>query len=256
MSILARVPAAFFILALPLFLVTTNVRVLASNVGFYERGLRNYHAAETTGIALPELDRASAEIVDYFQNDAGTLRILVNEDGQEGSLFNARETEHMRDVKTLIRIVYRANEASMAFVLVYVTAVFLWARERSLRSLAWMGLGGVAAGFLFVAAIGVVAAVGGFDQAWTEFHQLVFTNDFWRLNADTDHLIQMFPEPFWQDATVIAGGATVVEAVLISALASGYLFATRDRKTPASPGRGSRNRPDPIRSSVVSRKYR
>jgi integral membrane protein (TIGR01906 family) len=235
MSILARVAAAFFILALPLFLVTTNVRVLASDVGFYKRGLRNYNAAETTGIALPELDRASGEIIDYFENDAGTLRILVNEGGQEASLFNARETEHMRDVKTLMNIVYRANEGSLAFVLVYVTAVFLWARERSLRSLAWLGLGGVAAGFVFVAAIGVVAAAGGFDQAWNEFHLLVFSNDFWRLNPDTDHLIQMFPEPFWQDATVIAGALTVAEAALVSALAGGYLFATRKRRAPLNP---------------------
>ena len=234
MSILARVSAALFILSLPLFLVTTNVRVLASDAGFYQRGLRNYNAAETTGIALPELDRASAEIIDYFENDAGTLRILVNEGGQEASLFNARETDHMRDVKTLMRIVFRANEASMAFILVYITTVFLWARERSLRSLAWLGLGGVAAGVVFVAAIGAVAALGGFDQAWDQFHELVFANDFWRLNPDTDHLIQMFPEPFWQDATVIAGALTIAEAMMVSALASGYLFATRKRDRPGN----------------------
>ncbi len=234
MSILARVAAAFFVLALPLFLVTTNVRVLASDAGFYKRGLRNHDAARTTGISLPQLDRASEEIVDYFQNDADILRILVSDGGEEASLFNARETEHMRDVKTLMRVVFRVNEGSLAFVLVYVTAVFLWARERSLRSLAWLGLGGVAAGVALVAAIGVAAITGGFDQTWDQFHQLVFANDFWRLNPETDHLIQMFPEPFWQNATVIAGALTAAEAVLVSALSGGYLFATRDREVPAN----------------------
>jgi hypothetical protein len=78
--------AALYVLALPVFLVTSNVRFLAGEVRFYERGFREYGAVEATGLPLPELDRAAEEIVDYFEDDADTLRIVV------GSSTSARPT--------------------------------------------------------------------------------------------------------------------------------------------------------------------
>lgn len=228
MSFVARIAAAFFVVALPVLFVTTNVRILASDVGFYEAGLRRHDADRATGIALTELDRAAQEIVDYFENDATTLRIVVSENGQESPLFNARETEHMRDVKSLVRLVYRANEVALAFVLTYVTAVFLWARERSLRTLAWLALGGVVAGALTLGAVGVVAATG-FDSTWTRFHELAFSNDLWQLDPDTDHLIQMFPERFWENATLTVGVMTLAEATFTAVLAAAYLLVSRGR---------------------------
>lgn len=228
MVILSRLAAVCFIVALPVFLITSNVRILASDTAFYRHGFREYHADRSTGIALPELDRAAGEIVSYFEDDATTLRILVTQDGQETSLFNARETEHMKDVKSLMQVVYRANEISLAVVIAYVTCVVLWARERSLRALAAQSLLGVGLGILVVAAIGAFALTG-FDAAWTRFHELVFSNDLWMLNPATDHLIQMFPEGFWQESTLIVGALTAAEVLLIVAVALTYLVASRPR---------------------------
>lgn len=228
MSVLTRLAAVCFVVALPVLFVTTNVRVIASASGFYEAGLRRHDADRATGIALTELDRAAQEIIEYFENDADTLRIVVSENGQEATLFNARETEHMRDVKSLIRLVYRVNEVSLAFVLAYITGVFLWARERSLRELAWLALGGVGAGTVALGAIGVVALTG-FDSAWSQFHELAFSNDLWQLDPDTDHLIQMFPERFWAEATLTVGVMAIAEATATAALAVGYLLVARPR---------------------------
>jgi integral membrane protein (TIGR01906 family) len=237
MGILPRLASVAFIVALPLFLVTTNIRFLAGDVWLYERGLRKYDAEETTGVSLPDLDRASAEIVDYFENDADTLRILVTEDGEEVSLFNARETEHMRDVKTLMRFVFRINEIALAIVISYVAARYLWAREAPLRSLARESLFSFAwAGAVF-AALAVVAAIG-FDAFWTRFHQTVFRNDLWQLDPDTDHLIQMFPEAFWQETSVFLAALTAAEVVIITVAALAYLVFTRERTTAAEPAAG------------------
>ncbi len=238
MAFLSRTATVVFVVALPLLLVTTNVRFLAGDLRFYKHGFRSYDAAQATGIALPELDRAGGEIIDYFENDASTLRIIVSQDGQEVSLFNARETEHMKDVKALIRAVYRVNEISLAYVLIYITGVFLWAGERSLRSLAHQAMVGVGVGFVAIAGVGVFALTG-FNAAWSRFHEIVFRNDLWKLNPDTDHLIQMFPEGFWQEATYIVGALTAIEAVLIVAVSLAYLHFSR-AELPAPPDRGRR----------------
>jgi integral membrane protein (TIGR01906 family) len=236
MVLLSRIAAGCFILALPMFLITSNVRFLASDTGFYRHGFREYHADQVTGVSMADLDRAAGEIVSYFEDDSTTLRVIVSQDGQETSLFNARETEHMKDVKKLMRFLYRANEVSLAVVLAYVVCVFLWARERSLRTLAVQSIGGVGLGFAVVAVIGGFALTG-FDAAWTRFHEIVFNNDLWLLNPATDHLIQMFPEGFWQESTVIVGALTLLEAAAIVVGALAYLIASRPKPAPeARPG--------------------
>ena len=245
MVLLSRLAAACFIIALPVFLITSNVRFLASDTGFYRHGFRSYHSDRATGVSMPELDRAASEIVRYFADDSSTLHIVVNLDGQETSLFNARETEHMKDVKALMRFLFRANEVSLAIVLTYVACVFLWARERSLRSLAAQAIAGVGLGFAVVVAIGAFA-LAGFDAAWTRFHEIVFRNDLWLLNPATDHLIQMFPEGFWQESTVIVAALTLTEAAIIVVASLAYLIGSRSK--PVREGRVSRS---PVTATVA-----
>ncbi len=237
MTILLRLAAALYVVALPVFLVTANVRFLASDIGYYEHGFREYDSAARAGLPLADLDRAGQAIIDYFEDDAGTLRILVDVDGQESSLYSVKETDHMRDVKALIRAVYRANEVSLAIVLAYVACAVLWTGERTIGGLARLSLLAVGLGVAVVGVIGVFALTG-FDQAWTTFHEIAFRNDLWRLDPETDRLIQMFPEPFWEEATLIVGGLTLVQAVLVVALSVGYLVFTRGgngkREAPAA----------------------
>lgn len=231
MVFLSRLATVFFVLCIPLLLITTNVRFFAGEVRFYERGFREYDAEGATGVPLAELDSAARQIVDYFENDTDTLRILVTRNGEEISLFNTRETEHMRDVKQIMQIVFRVNEVALAYVLTYITGVFLWSREKSLRSLARLSLIGVAVGLAGVGAIGAFV-VAGFDSAWTTFHEILFRNDLWQLNPATDRLIQMFPEPFWEEATYIVGIMTLAEATAIVIVATAYLLFSRRAGTP------------------------
>ncbi len=238
MARFARIAAAAaFVVALPLLMVTSSVRWLAGDTGYLQRGIRAHDAPERTGLHTDELDRAVQEIVDYFENDAPVLRIVVTVDGREEALFDDRETAHMQDVKALMRVVFRVQEASLVAVMSYVALVVLWASEVSVRRLAQLALGGIAAGLL---AVGVIAgfAVTGFDRAWTAFHEIAFRNDLWQLDPDTDRLIQMFPEPFWQEATYLAGAIIAAQGLLIVALCAGYLIATgrRARRGGSAPG--------------------
>lgn len=236
---LSRLATVLFIVALPTLLITSNVRFLAGEVRVYEYAFRTYDADQVTGLPMADLDRAAREIIDYFENDEDTLRVLVQDNGDEVSLYDARETEHMRDVKSLIRVVFRVNEIALAFVLTYVTAVFIWSRQ-PLRRLAHQSLAGVAAGFALILFVGIFAVIG-FEQTWDRFHRIAFRNDLWQLDPDTDRLIQMFPEAFWQDVTYLLGILTAAEALLIVTVSLAYLWWTREsdprsaERAPAAP---------------------
>ena len=236
MAVLSRLATALFLIAIPVLLVSSNIRFFAGEVRLYERGFRKYDAAETTQVSLPELDRAAGEIIDYFENDTETLRIVVTRQGEEVSLFNARETIHMKDVKWLMQIVFRVQEISFAYVITYIATVYLWSRERPLRGLAKQALMGLGVGAAVVVGIGVPAVID-FHATWDRFHMLVFRNNFWQLDPDRDRLIQMFPEPFWQESAYIITAMTVAEAAIIVILSVAYLVFSREPTSEERPRR-------------------
>ena len=238
---LVRYFAAFlFIIAVPVALITTTVRVVVNEPRLYEYATDNYDTPETTGIAREQLLRASDELLEYFNNDEEEIFIRVQKDGQPIRLFNDRETAHLRDVKTLFQFTFRVQEASVIFVLAYVVAVFIWAREGSLSTLARQVLLSGLASLAVIGVVGVIA-VSGFHQAWDQFHQIAFsfTDNPWQFNTARDHLIQMFPEAFWQDTSLWVGTAIIVELAALALLSAAYLRLTRPSPAQHTPPQGS-----------------
>lgn len=226
MAVFRHFAAFLFIIALPVAFVTTNVRIVLNEPRVYTYAADHFDSPETTGIARGELLRASGELRDYFNNDQDTVFVRVQQDGQPVSLFNNRETAHLRDVKTLLRAMFRVQEAAVIFVLAYVVTVFIWAREGNLRSLARQAAISAGVGVAVIAAIGLAVLVG-FDATSDRFHRLLFSNDFWLLDPARDHLIQMFPDAFWQDISLWIGIGTIVELAALAAAAGVYLWTTR-----------------------------
>lgn len=226
----ARVLATIvFVIALPVALVTTNIRLLVNAPLVYDYAFDRFGAEESTGLSREDLDSTAAALRDYFNNDETTFYHTVTQDGLPAPVFNARETAHMEDVKALMVQVFRLQEVAVVYVLLYVVAFFIWARDGNVRQLAGQSLAGLTLGVLVVGGIGVVAAFG-FESAFERFHEVFFTNDLWQLDPDTDHLIQMFPEPFWRDMTILLGVMCAAQALIIGAFSVVYLMGTRHER--------------------------
>ena len=226
---------ALLVVAVPLTLVATNIRFAASEVRVYDYPVREYNAAATTRIPQEELLRANRELVTYFKADhPAPLRIVVsNIDGEQEQLFNARETAHLADVRDLFQALFTFQTLAVALTLGLAVVVLASSRIRVLaRALAT----GSALTLALVGATGVLAYLG-FDAVWRQFHFLAFTNDLWELDPDTDHLIQMFPQGFWFDITVLIGAFTMLQALLIGGVSGVYLYLTRWDGEEEQPGR-------------------
>jgi len=232
----ARALATFvFILALPVALVTSNIRILANTPAVYSYAFDRYNAEDSTGLSRADLDSTAAALRTYFNDGEPAFYHQVTEGGLSESVFNARETRHMQDVKRLFVWSDRAQEATTVYVLLYVVAFFVWSNEGEARQLAKQCLVALAVGAIAVGGIGIFAAFG-FEAAFTRFHELLFTNDFWQLDPQTDHLIQMFPEGFWRDVTIMLGAMCAIEAALVGGVSAIYLLATRgERRHLAAP---------------------
>ncbi len=215
-KILRIAAITLFVIAVPIFLITSNVRWVISTPWLYSYGFDKYDIPAYTGIERGELLSAAGQIRDYFSNGEEflTIRVFVRGILIE-NLYNSREILHMKDVKSLVKGVYRIQELTGLYLLAFVVVGLYLRRRQFLPSLArYVGMGGgVTLGL--VVFVGLVSLVG-FDRLFLAFHLVSFSNDLWQLDPRTDFLIAMFPEDFFFDATMWIAGSTIIEALLLA----------------------------------------
>jgi integral membrane protein (TIGR01906 family) len=223
-----RLTVLAFALSALLLPIAWTVRYTAQNESWWERGFDRFNVERRTGFDRAELDRAGAELRAYFLNDAARADIAVtNQAGQSEALYTEREVVHLIDVKRLLQSTYDAGWAAIGFLIAFLIGVILWQRRNGVAAVLdkfasagfYAGVG-VTAG---IAVLGVVA-ITGFDDAFRQFHLLFFTNDLWQL-SNRDRLIQMFPQRFFFETTMLIAGTTIGLAVVLAT--SGYWYRRR-----------------------------
>ena len=220
------VPAFFFALAVPLFLVTASVAWAFNDPGVYNRGFQKYRISLTTGITEEDLRRVGGGIRHYFNSTDEPLLVKTQVYGEERELFNPREVQHMRDVKRLVWWVYAAAAVSGIYLLAAASWGVVINGRGFLGVLAQRVIRGVALMGILVVAVGIFA-LAGFDTLFLKFHQLAFTNDLWQLDPRRDYLVIIFPQGFWFDATMRVVALTVAGAVALTLASGGYLLWSR-----------------------------
>ena len=216
MEIARKTAVVIFIALVPVFLITTSVRWVINFPGLYSYGFDKYSIPDYTGIQRDDLLKAGADLRDYFNNDdeeliirTFVLGVLVE------SLYNQREISHMKDVKDLVRNVYRVQEVIGVYLLAFAAVGFYLSRRRFVDTfLRVVGRGGVVT-LSLVVFVGLLSLVA-FNQLFLLFHLVSFSNDFWQLDPRRDYLIAMFPQNFFFDATMLIAVSTIVLALLFA----------------------------------------
>jgi integral membrane protein (TIGR01906 family) len=216
--------ATLFGIALPLFLILGSTEYITKSDWLYSYNWWRNGIAERSGLPVSELDRGAEQIKDYFTNDEDLLDLRVNYQGEEVSLYKAREVLHMVDVKALMQDVFGTVRVTGLLMLVIGVAGWFYFRNRFwdvlFTTLRWSALGsGIVVGAL------AVAVLIDFNWVFTQFHFLSFANDLWQLNPRTDYLIIMFPQRFFFEATLIIAFLSVAHFAML--MVAVYLLRKR-----------------------------
>jgi integral membrane protein (TIGR01906 family) len=228
MKVIDAVFRWFFVLCLPLLLLSAAFRIPANSAFFYEYLFNKYQVGTTTGLDKAALRATAQGMVDYFNSNQEYIDLTVTKDGQPFKLFNEREIVHLRDVKGLFRFDLIVLVATGVFAAAYAISSIL-RKGDTRRKLARAALIGGGLTLALMAAMGI-GMLFDFDSLLLQFHLLSFANDFWQLDPTRDYLIMLITHGVMYDGAFTVAGATVLGALLVGGAGVAYLLYTRRRE--------------------------
>ncbi len=199
------------IIGVPILLTLINVRLVMTPAFLSFEYNRPDFPADFYGLTREERLAYAPYAINYLLNaeDISYLGDLEFPDGTP--MFNTRELRHMRDVKLVTQYAY--GFAVLLGVVVIAAVLALWRSPQTRPHLrqALITASLLTLGIIFAI---VVVALLNWNFFFTGFHKLFFENDTWYF-AYSDTLIRLFPEQFWFDASLLVGGLSVLEALVI-----------------------------------------
>jgi integral membrane protein (TIGR01906 family) len=180
------------------------------------------HADAWTGYPPAQLRQATDAILSDLVVGPPNFDVVVA--GQE--VLNARERGHMTDVRGVF--------VGLA-VLAVGSVLLLLVAHRLLRgsSAFWRP---VRAGAAVLAVAILVAGVAGtvaFDLTFDVFHRLFFAGGSYNFDPRTDRLVQLFPEQFWFETSLVVGALILLLCLVAWRLGAGHTAAARRQGQPA-----------------------
>lgn len=212
-----------FILSLPALLISASLAWGFNSLWLYEYGFRKYDVSQTTGLNSQNLQIAATGLIHYFNSGAEYVNITVQKDGSPFELFNTDEQLHFKDVKGLVWLDYKVLVVSLIIAAGYILTSIFWRRGRYRATLARSALWGSGLTLLLILFLGI-ASLLDFNQLFLDFHEAVFTNNYW---STPGYMLLLFPGGFWQDATLICAGFVAAGAIIIGALSAIYLMTSK-----------------------------
>ena len=169
------------------------LHIVGTDAGLYYRLQMKAGILPEAGISAEELKNADAALAKYLRGDAAAL---------DESPFGATEIAHMRDCFDLFVLL---REVTTACAVAAAVCLLIGKCRDIRRGAIWAA--GVLAVFLAAMALW---GIFDFDSLFTAFHRLLFTNELWLLNPETDLLIRICPESMFAAMAAIIGGAEIV----------------------------------------------
>lgn len=211
-NLLLKVSTLLFIISIPVFLITTDLRLALNNVRLYDYGFDKYNVSLETGIPPEELHEIAVKIINYYNSEEEFIDIAI---------YGERETLHMKDVKGLVRLDYNLQMISIGYIVLFGLIGFFVKKKEFWRKLVRGVLWGAWFTIAFLIVIGIWAIID-FSALFYIFHLVSFNNNLWQL-SQSDQLLLMFPQEFFNEAALFVAGAAIVEAMIIIGVVWGIL---------------------------------
>jgi integral membrane protein (TIGR01906 family) len=132
---------------------------------------------------------------------SATLSYLMQ--GEDNPHYNAKEYQHMQDVRFL-----------------YYTQLIIWMFSIIIVCCGYSHTRAITATIAVVAFMTfiLIFILIDFKSFWLLFHKLFFTNDLWLMDPRTDKLVRVFNEIFFTKLNIIIASFMILMSIVIGGL--------------------------------------
>lgn len=212
------------VMVISLFMITiiTSVEIAAyGDWDFYRKEYEKNNVLTAVGMEMDDLMEVTKEMMAYLRGDREDLVVETTMFGETREFFNDREKQHMADCKVLFVGAIWIRRLCLALMALSI-GIICGANKTDVKNKIKIITGGIWRGLLiFIGAAGaLIAAIAlNFDKAFVTFHKIFFDNDLWILNPQTDMLINIVPQQFFIDISILIGKIFGILMILIFSMA-------------------------------------
>ena len=208
-------------------LAFTAMEVVIFNEARFAKSYEENDLYDFIGVDKDDLHEITHEMMQYLHGRRDDLIMHAEIRGEYQQVFEEREIAHMVDVKKLFMGGMAIRNVSAIIAAALLGVLFALKKKNALKPLCksyvWVTVAVLAAAAVF----GVIMATN-FDALFLKFHQVFFDNDLWLLDIDTDVLIQMLPESFFNDMALAIVG--YLSAFILVPMAAAVTYLTVNKK--------------------------
>ena len=170
----------------------------ATNAQLYSAGFAACADTQAMNVPASQYDAIAQALSRYFAGKADTPQAQILKGGALASAFNEKELQHLSDVRRL----FQSLRALGLILMIAVSALMLtacalaWRSRLTARTLARTVLLGWAGAMVLIGAVALWAAVA-FNSLFVLLHRLLFSNELWLMDPQTDLIILLMPESFF-----------------------------------------------------------
>ncbi|MFA7673832.1 MAG: TIGR01906 family membrane protein [Clostridia bacterium] len=204
MKIAIRVISIFFAIILCITFLLASIEFIGFNRNIYKRIQVRYEIAEYAYMSQDTLDNVTDVLIGYMSGESDDIDIFAEIKGQQERVFGIKEKIHMSDVRELFIMMDKVILISICLLVLLLLAGMIIDME----SMKEIFLKTVLITMIIVVAVFIMLIfyiIIDFYGFWLTFHDLIFDNDLYYLNPDTDTLINIMTEDFFMSICMNVG---------------------------------------------------
>ena len=177
-------------IALPITIFLATVEMVSFDEKYFEKTYIENDVVSDTKLGKDELMKVTNELLAYLKGKNNKLYLQ--------KYFNENEILHLEDVRYLFKVGFLIKNVSLFLLLSSI--IYLIYRDPIEISIIVKSVNKSALISFIVLGICLTLSLIDFNKNFTYFHLILFDNDLWLLDPNTDLMIQMMPETFFISA--------------------------------------------------------
>lgn len=214
-----------------LSLLCSIAATAVTNESLMKQGFLQYSRTGHLNVSASRYGDYAHGLCQYLEGKTDVAQVKDPETGAVVNAFSEKENAHLRDVRGIVAFLKLARYVGGGLVLGALGLLFvLNVKGRSvLPADAARGFALSALVLLLFASALTVWGVVNFDGLFVTFHKLIFRNDLWLLNPNSDVLMALMPLPFftWYAGEMLKSLLPVLGLMLVVILAWTHIGKTQ-----------------------------